>query len=96
MLLEEIRIEIIWKQLAYVASVSVVFRSKEKSKKDSLDFLAVGKMGREKNIFVTGGEEGRKPLPTNPMILKTLCSSDMAYVDYLSLNQSLWTCVNHK
>ena len=34
-----------WKQLICIASVSVVFGSEEKSKKDGLNVLAVGKVG---------------------------------------------------
>ena len=45
MLLVEKGFEIILKQLACVASVSVVFQREEESKKDGLDVLAMGKVG---------------------------------------------------
>ena len=62
----------------------MVFGSEEKSKKDGLDVFAMGKEGREQNM--EWGEEGRKLLQMNPVILKSLFSSNMA-CDYLSLNQ---------
>ena len=39
------------------------------------------------------GRGGKRAL-TDPVVLKTLFGSDVA-CDYLSLNQLLWTCINH-
>ena len=64
-----------------------------KIKERWLGCFGCGKSGARAK-YGTGGEEGREHLQANPVILKTLFGSDVA-CDYLSLNQLLWTCINH-